>query len=81
MLPANLRAVFNWGSATSLNLPEDASFEEWWEPFTQGVGPAGEYVTSLASEARARLRARLSELAGEPPVDISATAWTVTCRT
>ena len=58
-----------------------ASFEEWWEPFTQGVGPAGEYVTSLASEARARLRARLSELAGEPPVDISATAWTVTCRT
>ena len=58
-----------------------ASFEEWWEPFTQGVGPAGEYVTSLASEARARLRARLGELAGEPPVDISATAWTVTCRT
>ncbi len=58
-----------------------ASFEEWWEPFTLGVGPAGEYVTSLAEEPRARLRERLRELAGGPPVEISATAWTVTCRT
>jgi SAM-dependent methyltransferase len=58
-----------------------ASFEDWWEPFTLGVGPAGEYVRSLTGQARARLRARLSELAGAPPVEISATAWTVTCRT
>jgi SAM-dependent methyltransferase len=58
-----------------------ASFEDWWEPFTQSVGPAGEYVMSLAEEPRARLRERASKLAGRPPVEISATAWTVTCRT
>src|SRR4051812_27724884 len=27
---------------------EHATFEEWWEPFTFGVGPAGLYVASLA---------------------------------
>jgi SAM-dependent methyltransferase len=57
-----------------------ASFEQWWEPLTLGVGPAGEYVQSLTDQARAGLRARLRELAGQPPVQISATAWTVTCR-
>lgn len=57
-----------------------ASFGEWWEPLTLGVGPAGEYVQSLTDQARAALRARLHELAGQPPVEISATAWTVTCR-
>jgi SAM-dependent methyltransferase len=58
-----------------------ATFEEWWEPFTLGVGPAGDYVRSLTEGPRARLRGRLSELAGGQPVEISATAWTVTCRT
>src|SRR5262249_53001782 len=58
-----------------------ASCEEWWAPFPPGLGPAGEYVTSLAQEPRARWRERLRELAGGPPVEISATAWTVTCRT
>ena len=24
-----------------------ATFEEWWEPYTYGVGPAGAYVASL----------------------------------
>jgi SAM-dependent methyltransferase len=68
--------------ATTLTVrAEYDSFEDWWEPFMQGVGPAGAYVTSLAGEPRARLRERLIELAGEPPVEISATAWTVTCRT
>lgn len=68
--------------ATALTVQaRHASFEEWWEPFTAGVGPAGEYVTSLTEESRTRLRERLRELAGGPPVEISATAWTVTCRT
>jgi hypothetical protein len=57
-----------------------ASFEDWWEPFTVGVGPAGEYVTSLAGQPRARLRERLTELTGSGPVHITATAWTVTGR-
>jgi SAM-dependent methyltransferase len=54
-----------------------ASFEDWWEPFTLGVGPAGEYVRSLAEGPRTRLRERLRELVGDGPAEISATAWTV----
>jgi SAM-dependent methyltransferase len=33
-----------------------ATFEEWWEPFTLGVGPMGDYVARLSPEARERLR-------------------------
>ena len=32
------------------------SFEEWWEPFTGGVGPAGSYVAGLDAERHAELR-------------------------
>ena len=32
---------------------EHPTFEEWWEPFTLGVGPAGAYVAGLDEEARA----------------------------
>ena len=39
-----------------------ASFEEWWEPFTLGVGPAGAYATSLDDGTRDRLRERCREL-------------------
>src|SRR4051812_11872721 len=33
------------------------SFEDWWEPYTMGVGPAGDYVAGLSTD---RVRA-LSE--------------------
>jgi SAM-dependent methyltransferase len=54
-----------------------ATFDEWWEPFTLGVGPAGAYVASVNAEHRAALRERCrAKLA--PPATISATAWAVT---
>jgi SAM-dependent methyltransferase len=56
------------------------TFEEWWEPYTFGVGPAGEYVNGLDPEARERLRTRCAERFPEPPFDITASAWTVTAR-
>ncbi len=31
------------------------AFEHWWEPYTYGVGPAGDYVQRLDDGARARL--------------------------
>jgi SAM-dependent methyltransferase len=53
-------------------------FDEWWEPFTLGVGPAGDYVLSLEAGPRARLREHCQQiLAAGPPV-VSATAWAVT---
>ena len=41
---------------------EHPTFEEWWEPFTLGVGPAGSYVAGLTPESRDRLRERCREL-------------------
>ena len=65
--------------ATTLTVQvRQATFGEWWEPFTLGVGPAGEYVASLPGQGRRRLRERCRELLGEGPVEVSATAWAVT---
>jgi SAM-dependent methyltransferase len=57
-----------------------ASFEDWWEPFTLGVGPAGVYVASLADEQRAALRERGRQLLGPPPVEVTAMAWAVSAH-
>jgi SAM-dependent methyltransferase len=57
-----------------------ASFEQWWERFTLGVGPAGTYVASLTPDGRAALREHCRRQIPPGPVDISATAWAVTCR-
>lgn len=38
-----------------------ASFDEWWEIFTVGVGPAGVYVAGLAADERDALRQRCAE--------------------
>jgi SAM-dependent methyltransferase len=32
------------------------SFEEWWEPFTLGVGPAGAFVAGLSATEQEQLR-------------------------
>ena len=57
-----------------------ATFGQWWQPFTLGVGPAGDHVASLTTRRRRLLRERCRELLGEGPLDVSATAWAVTCR-
>ncbi len=41
-------------------------FDDLWEPFTYGVGPAGAYLASLAPEQREALRANLFSGLGEP---------------
>ena len=58
-----------------------ASFGQWWEPFTLGVGPAGAYVASLTPEHRAALREQCRSLLPAGPVEVSATAWAATSRT
>ena len=58
-----------------------ASFGQWWEPFTLGVGPAGAYVASLSHGRRAALREQCRRLLPAGPVEISATAWAATSRT
>ena len=51
------------------------TFEEWWEPFTLGVGPAGAYLQGLPGEQRDRIRERCRELMGPPPIAMTAVAW------
>jgi SAM-dependent methyltransferase len=58
------------------------SFEEWWEPFTLGVGPAGDYVQGLDTQRRLELRDRCASLLPrQGPVGIAASAWATIGRT
>jgi hypothetical protein len=56
------------------------SFEQWWEPFTLGVGPAGSYLSSLADDHRTELREHCRRLLPAGPIQVSASAWAVACR-
>jgi ubiquinone/menaquinone biosynthesis C-methylase UbiE len=55
---------------------EHATFEDWWEPFTLGVGPAGVYLASLDATKQAELRETCRRRLPEPPFTLSARAWT-----
>lgn len=57
-----------------------ATFEDWWEPFTLGVGPAGAHVAKLDDAARQDLRARCAQRLPEVPFEITASAWCVRAR-
>jgi SAM-dependent methyltransferase len=57
------------------------SFDDYWQPFEGGQGPAGAYVASLAPDARASVRARVRDrLLGDDadgPFALQARAWAV----
>jgi SAM-dependent methyltransferase len=57
-----------------------ATFEEWWEPYTLGVGPAGAYLGTLTSEQCDALRERCRRLHPSGPFSVTATVWAVTAR-
>jgi SAM-dependent methyltransferase len=61
-------------SALSVSV-EHPSFEEWWEPFTLGVGPAGGYAAGLDAKRQAQLRERCQEMLPAPPFILTALAW------
>jgi len=56
---------------------EHPSFEEWWEPYTLGVGPAGAYAQALAPDNRDRLRELCRSALPAPPFTVTARAWAV----
>jgi SAM-dependent methyltransferase len=63
------------GEAELLATVEHASFEDWWEPFTFGVGPAGAYARALGEPELSELRERCRQLLPEPPFTLTAVAW------
>jgi SAM-dependent methyltransferase len=56
------------------------TFEEWWEPYTFGIGPAGAYVRSLDAAARQRLKDHCATKFPTEPFDVRASAWAVRGR-
>jgi SAM-dependent methyltransferase len=54
-----------------------AGFDDLWEPFLGGVGPAGDYVLSLGPEAKRTLRKEYFRRLGSPdgPFQLEARAW------
>jgi SAM-dependent methyltransferase len=57
-----------------------ATFDDWWEPYTLGVGPAGAHVAKLGETARQELRDRCAQLLPSAPFEITASAWSVRAR-
>ena len=51
------------------------SFDEWWEPFTYGVGPAGSYVARLTPERQDAVRDRCRALLPAGAFTLTAWAW------
>ena len=54
---------------------EHPTFDEWWTPFTLGVGTAGAYLAGLQPGERDRVRERCRELLPPAPFVVSASAW------
>jgi SAM-dependent methyltransferase len=54
---------------------EHPTFDEWWEPFTFGVGPAGSYAARLDAQRQAQLREASRKLLPAAPFVLRARAW------
>jgi SAM-dependent methyltransferase len=54
---------------------EHATFDDWWEPFTRGVGPAGSYLAKLDAARQVELRERCRTRIPGAPFTITARAW------
>jgi SAM-dependent methyltransferase len=69
---AGLRRIEEAALSVSVN---HASFDDWWEPFTFGVGPAGAYAQGLGETELSALRERCRQLLPEGPFTLAAFAW------
>jgi SAM-dependent methyltransferase len=56
------------------------TFDDWWQPYTYGVGPAGGYVARLDDDQRDALRERCRHYLPSAPFEVAASAWAVHAR-
>lgn len=52
-----------------------ARFDDWWHPYTLGVGPAGSYLAKLDAARSAALRERCRTLLPDASFEMTAVAW------
>lgn len=52
-----------------------SGFDDFWEPFTFAVGPAGQYLTTLTGEQHARVRKACRSALPEGSFTLDARAW------
>ena len=57
------------------------TFDDWWDPFTLGVGPAGDYVKGLDEKRLSAVHEACRARLGDGPFDLDASAWFVAART
>jgi SAM-dependent methyltransferase len=50
-------------------------FDDWWEPYTRGVGPAGGYLAELDADRQDRLREQCRSTMPRGPFALTAVAW------
>ena len=74
-------AALNEPEVMAIDLPTPfASFEDYWQPFLGGQGPAPAYAMSLDEAARAHLRDRLRTrvpIHADGSISLTARAWAV----
>jgi SAM-dependent methyltransferase len=63
-------------SVLTVHVPFD-SFDQWWEPYTLGVGPAGQYVAGLDDARREALREECRGRVPQGAFTVDASAWCV----
>ena len=54
---------------------EHQTFDEWFGPFTLGVGPAGSYLVGIDEERQAAVRERCRAELGDGPFTIPSFVW------
>lgn len=79
--PNELRNLFSTADARAIDVPTlFESFNDFWDPFLAGQGPAPGYVRALPDAKRAQLRAALHArlpIAGDGSIALTARAWAV----
>ena len=51
------------------------TFDEWWQPYTLGVGPAGKYAAGLDPARQEQLRELCRKRLPPAPFELTAQAW------
>jgi len=74
-------AGLNGAEVRAIDIPTPfASFEDYWQPFLGGQGPAPAYAMSLDATTRARLRDRIHErvpVEADGSISLTARAWAI----